>query len=73
MKEHPLLDVKEDKYFKLHMGTELKSLEELKDALKTMSDETFLSVTRYLNQSGYQLITERHDATAYLLDPADVK
>jgi len=40
-KKHPLQDVETEKYFKLHMGDELKSLEELRDALKTMSDDTF--------------------------------
>lgn len=58
MKEHPLLDVKEDKYFKLHMGTELKSLEELKDALKTMSDETF----------NYHVTSERNDFAGWIRD-----
>lgn len=38
-----------------------------------MTGEAFSSVTRYLNQNGYQLIAESYDATAYLLNPADFK
>lgn len=38
-----------------------------------MSDEMFLNVTGYLNQNGYQVITESYDATAYLLKPEDFK
>ncbi|NQV09394.1 hypothetical protein HQ529_06090 [Candidatus Woesearchaeota archaeon] len=41
MKKHPLQDVEREEYFKLHMGNEVKSLEELRDALKTMSKSTF--------------------------------
>ena len=41
-KHHILSRVeKEDKYFRLHMGSEVRSLEELRDSLKTMSRETF--------------------------------
>ncbi len=37
-----------------------------------MSPENFMSVCCYLNTFGYQIIAESYDATAYLLDPADL-
>lgn len=57
-KKHPLQDVEADKYFKLHMGDELKSLEELRDALKTMDDETF----------GHHVNDERNDFANWVRD-----
>lgn len=37
-----------------------------------MSPEKFMTVCNYLNTFGYQIIAESYDATAYLLDPADL-
>ncbi|MEI6268894.1 MAG: FkbM family methyltransferase [Methylococcaceae bacterium] len=37
-----------------------------------MPPENFMSVCSYLNSFGYQIIAESYDATAYLLDPADL-
>jgi FkbM family methyltransferase len=39
---------------------------------QVMSPENFLLVCSYLNSFGYQIIAESYDATAYLLDPADL-
>ena len=37
-----------------------------------MTPTAFLQVCDRLNSAGYQIITESHDATAYLLEPADL-
>lgn len=37
-----------------------------------MSFDEFTAVCFHLNSCGYQIITETYDATAYLLDPADL-
>jgi FkbM family methyltransferase len=37
-----------------------------------MSPEKFMSVCNHLNSFGYQIIVESYDATAYLLNPADL-
>lgn len=37
-----------------------------------MSYENFNEVCKHLNSFGYQIIAESYDATAYLLDPADL-
>jgi FkbM family methyltransferase len=37
-----------------------------------MSFDSFTAVCLHLNSFGYQIITETYDATAYLLDPADL-
>ena len=39
---------------------------------QVMSSENFTAVCSYLNSFGYQIIAESYDATAYLLDPADL-
>lgn len=39
---------------------------------KVMSPENFMAVCSYLNSFGYQIIAESYDATAYLLNPADL-
>jgi len=39
---------------------------------KVMSPESFMAVCSHLNSFGYQIIAESYDATAYLLDPADL-
>ena len=39
---------------------------------QVMSPENFTKVCSYLNSFGYQIIAESYDATAYLLDPADL-
>ena len=39
---------------------------------KVMSPENFMAVCSHLNSFGYQIIAESYDATAYLLDPADL-
>lgn len=39
---------------------------------QVMSIENFRAVCRHLNSFGYQIIAESYDATAYLLDPADL-
>jgi hypothetical protein len=39
---------------------------------KVMSSESFMAVCSYLNSFGYQIIAESYDATAYMLDPADL-
>ena len=39
---------------------------------QVMSPENFMAVCSHLNSFGYQIIAESYDATAYLLDPADL-
>jgi FkbM family methyltransferase len=39
---------------------------------QVMSPENFMAVCNHLNSFGYQIIAESYDATAYLLDPADL-
>lgn len=39
---------------------------------KVMSPEKFMEVCSHLNSFGYQIIAESYDATAYLLNPADL-
>ena len=39
--EHILRNVKDDRSFKLHMGTSIRSLRELAEALDLMADRTF--------------------------------
>ena len=39
---------------------------------QVMSTENFVAVCSRLNSMGYQIIAESYDATAYLLDPADL-
>jgi len=39
---------------------------------QVMSPENFTAVCLHLNSFGYQIIAESYDATAYLLDPADL-
>lgn len=39
---------------------------------QVMSPEKFMEVCIHLNSFGYQIVAENYDATAYLLDPADL-
>lgn len=39
---------------------------------QVMSNEKFIEICNRLNSFGYQIIAESYDATAYLLDPADL-